>query len=97
MKKPTVYVALPLTHVKDETDRQRIRDLLMWIREQFDVELLMWAFDPVEWVPIPVPNIYAFDNEYKVEKNTDVITLERSKTITQLGETTKTRGLYQTS
>lgn len=59
--KKTVYVIIALTHVKTEEQRQLVRDILRWLEEKFDVEILTWAFDVEAWQPKPVENVYEFD------------------------------------
>lgn len=60
--KKTIYVAIPLTHVSTEEERNEIRTILNWIKTDFpETELLQWAFDPESWTPKGVPNIYDFD------------------------------------
>ena len=61
MKKPKVYIALSLSHVKSEEEKQTVRDILAWLASRFNIDLLQWAFDVVTWQPRPVENIYIFD------------------------------------
>ncbi len=61
--KKKVYVALSLTHVKTDEEKDQVRAYLHWLVTTFDIELLPWAFDTVKWQPIPVPNIYVYDTE----------------------------------
>lgn len=59
----TVYVALSLTHVKTEAEKDEIRSFLRWLEVSFNIELLMWAFDVETWQPLLVENIYNHDSE----------------------------------
>lgn len=63
--KKTVYVALSLTHVRTEAEKEEIREffrwLEKWLKERFDVELLQWAFDLEKWKSKPVANIFQYD------------------------------------
>lgn len=60
-KKPSVYIALSLTHLKTKKDKNWVRRLMKWFEESFDVELFAWAFDLELWKPKPVADIYEFD------------------------------------
>jgi hypothetical protein len=59
----TLYIAISLTHVKTEEDRDEIRALLKWLEQRFEVRILKWAFNVDTWTPMPVPNVYEFDTE----------------------------------
>jgi len=63
MKKPTVYVALSMTHVRTEDERNEVRALLPWIERTFEITLLRWAFNIQTWTPEPVDDIYEFDTQ----------------------------------
>ena len=59
----TLYVAVSLTHVKTEQERQEIRDFLKWLEVTFHVRILTWAFDLDTWTPLPVDDIYEYDTK----------------------------------
>lgn len=61
--KKTVYLALPLTHVKTDSEKDEIRRLILWFKETFDVEILKWALNTDSWLPEPVENIFDYDTE----------------------------------
>ncbi len=61
MKK--VYVAVSLTHVKTDEEKQMLRDFLTWLPKTFRVRVLQWAFNVHTWQPIQVDNIYEFDTQ----------------------------------
>ncbi|HVU06439.1 MAG TPA: hypothetical protein VHE10_01455 [Candidatus Paceibacterota bacterium] len=63
MEKLKVYVALSLTHVKTEAEKDEVRAFMKWLPATFDVEILKWAFDLERWEPQPVADIYAYDTE----------------------------------
>jgi hypothetical protein len=62
----TVYLALPLTQIKTDAEKNEIRNLIRWFRDNFDVEILKWAFNTDTWTPEPVENIFDFDTEESI-------------------------------
>lgn len=59
--KTTVYVALSLTHVRTDEEKDMVRRFLPWLEQTFDITLLRWAFDLDTWTPKPVADIYEYD------------------------------------
>jgi hypothetical protein len=59
----TVYIALSLTHVKTDAEKDTVRTFLKWFEKRFNVKILLWAFDVDKWTPKPVANIFEFDTE----------------------------------
>ena len=73
MNKLSVYVIISLTHVKTDEEKQKIRHIISWIRDSFNVELLTWAFDIDLWQPKPVENIYLFDKQRALSADLAII------------------------
>jgi hypothetical protein len=61
--KPTVYVALSLSHVRTDEEKDAVKRFLSWLETTFDITLLRWAFNTETWTPEPVADIYEFDTE----------------------------------
>jgi hypothetical protein len=59
----TVYIAISLTHVKTEQEKDEVRAFLKWLEVTFDISILTWAFDVERWEAKPVDNIYDFDTD----------------------------------